>query len=115
MQDGGDPMSSDPPAFDDIVEGGWRIRFVMPPGRTCDDLPAPPQGIELVEIPARRVGAVRFSGVADDDRLADQEDRLRGWLSRQKERVEAEPEFAFYSSPMIPPLLRRSEVLIPLG
>lgn len=115
LQDGGDPMGSDPPVFDDMVEGGWRMRFVMPAGRTRDDLPAPPQAIELVEIPARRVGAVRFAGVADDDRLAEHEDRLRGWLSRREEPAEAEGEYAFYNSPMIPPPLRRSEVLIPLG
>ncbi|MEP6982258.1 MAG: heme-binding protein [Sphingomicrobium sp.] len=115
LQDGGDPMGSEPPVFDDMVEGGWRMRFVMPEGRTRSDLPEPPQKIELVEIPARRVGAVRFAGVADDSRLASHEDRLRGWLSRQDERVEAEPEYAFYNSPMIPPPLRRSEVLIPLG
>ena len=115
LQDGGDSMGSDPPVFDDSVEGGWRVRFVMPEGRTRGNLPEPPQAIELVEIPARRVGAVKFAGVADDHRLAEYEDRLRGWLSRRDERAEAEAEYAFYNSPMIPPPLRRSEVLIPLG
>jgi len=37
--------------------------------------------------------------------VAKHEDRLRGWLSRQEERVEAEAEYAFYNSPMIPPPL----------
>lgn len=96
LQDGGDPMGSDPPLFDDMVEGGWRMRFVMPEGRTRENLPKPPQEIELVEIPARRVGAVRFAGVADDDRLAEHENRLRGWLSRREDQVEAEAEYAFY-------------------
>lgn len=114
LQDGGNPMVSDPPVFDDMVEGGWRMRFVMPAGRSVHDLPKPPQAVELVEIPVRRVGAVRFGGVADDDRLAEHEDRLRGWLARQEVEAEAEPEYAFYNSPMIPPPLRRSEVLIPL-
>ncbi len=115
LQDGGDPMASDPPLFDDLVEGGWRVRFVMPEGREAEDLPEPPGDIELVELPARRVGAVRFSGTANDVRLADYQDRLRGWLSRQNEPTASEPEYAFYNSPMIPPPLRRSEVLIPLG
>jgi len=115
LQDAGDPMGSDPPLFDDMVEGGWRMRFVMPEGRTRGDLPEPPQPIELVEIPARRVAAVKFSGVADDARLAEQENRLRGWLAKRAERAEAEAEYAFYNSPMIPPPLRRTEVLIPLG
>ena len=42
MQDSGDPMASDPPLFDDELEGAWRTRFVMPSGRSADDLPDPP-------------------------------------------------------------------------
>ena len=114
MQDGGDPMASDPPLFDDQLEGAWRVRFVMPSGRDADDLPDPPEGVELVELPARRVGVVSFSGSPGDTDLAAQEDRLRGWLSRMNERAGAEPEYAFYNSPMIPPPLRRNEVWLPL-
>ena len=115
MQDGGNPMASDPPVFDDDVEGAWRVRFVMPDGRTADDLPEPPEEVSLIEVEPRKVGAARFSGVADDDRLQECEDRLRGWLARQGETPTAAAEYAFYNSPMIPPPLRRSEVIIPLS
>jgi len=116
LVDSGNPMTSDPPVFDDSVEGGWRVRFVMPEGRSASDLPPPPEGISIVELPERRVGAVRFSGVADDDRLVEHEERLRGWLERHGEAcLKIEPEYAFYNSPMIPPPLRRNEVLIALG
>jgi DNA gyrase inhibitor GyrI len=115
MQDAGDPMASDPPLFDDELEGAWRTRFVMPAGRTTDDLPDPPAGVELVEIPPRKVAVVSFAGLADDKLLAEQEDRLRGWLARRGETSEAEPEYAFYNSPMIPGPLRRNEVWLPLS
>lgn len=115
VQDAGDPMASDPPLFDDELEGAWRTRFVMPAGRSADDLPAPPPGIELVEIPPRKLAVVSFPGVADDRLLAEQEDRLRGWLARRGEVAEAEPEYAFYNSPMIPGPLRRNEVWLPLN
>ncbi|WP_114227533.1 MULTISPECIES: SOUL family heme-binding protein [Sphingomonas] len=116
FQDGGNPMASDPPVFDDAVEGGWRVRFVMPEGRSAADLPPPPTGIAIVELPERRVGAVRFSGVADDDKLLANEDALRGWLERHGEKaLPTEPEYAFYNSPMIPPPLRRNEVLLALS
>ena len=114
LLDAGNPMASEPPMFDDHVEGAWRVRFVMPAGRSEADLPEPPGEVELVQVPARRVGALRFSGVASDERLAEAEDQLRGWLVRRGERPQAEPEYAFYNSPMIPPPLRRNEVLIPL-
>ena len=113
MQDAGDPMGSDPPLFDDDLEGAWRTRFVMPAGR--DDLPEPPEGIELVELPPRKVAVVSFPGRAGDRLLAEQEDRLRGWLARNGEASEAEPEYAFYNSPMIPGPLRRNEVWLPLA
>ena len=115
MQDGGDPMASDPPLFDDGLEGAWRTRFVMPSGRTSDDLPDPPEGIDLIEIPARKVAVVSFSGRANDRLLAEQEDRLRGWLAKRGVKAGGEPEYAFYNSPMIPGPLRRNEVWLPLS
>ena len=114
-QDSGDPMASDPPLFDDELEGAWRTRFVMPAGRTSDDLPEPPAGVELVDLPPRKVAVVSFSGRADDPMLAEQEDRLRGWLARNGEKSAAEPEYAFYNSPLIPGPLRRNEVWLALG
>jgi len=115
MQDAGDPMASDPPLFDDELEGGWRTRFVMPDGREAGDLPTPPEGIVLVEIPARKVAVVSFAGRPGDIGLAEQEDRLRGWLARRGETSEAEPEYAFYNSPVIPGPLRRNEVWLALS
>ena len=115
MQDAGDPMASDPPLFDDELEGGWRTRFVMPDGREAKELPKPPEGIELVEIPPRKVAVVSFTGRPDDRELASQEDRLRGWLARRGETSEAEPEYAFYNSPVIPGPLRRNEVWLALS
>ena len=115
MQDGGDPMASDPPLFDDDLEGAWRTRFVMPQGRDADELPEPPEGIELVELPARKVGVVSFAGRANDRLLAEQEDRLRGWLAKRGVNAGGEPEYAFYNSPMIPGPLRRNEVWLALS
>lgn len=114
MQDTGDPMASDPPLFDDEVEGGWRARFVMPQGREPGDLPSPPGEVSLIMLPSRKVAVVSFSGRPDDRELAEQEDRLRGWLARMGEKSEAEPEYAFYNSPMIPGPLRRNEVWLAL-
>jgi len=115
MQDGGDPMASDPPLFDDDLEGAWRTRFVMPSGRNSDDLPDPPEGVELVELPARKMAVVSFAGRPNDRLLAEQEDRLRGWLSKRGMKAHGEPEYAFYNSPMIPGPLRRNEVWLPFS
>ena len=116
IQDGGDPMASDPPLFDDDLEGAaWRTRFVMPGGRSTDELPDPPEEIDLVELPPRKVAVVSFSGRATDRSLAEQEDSLRGWLAKRGVKSSAEPEYAFYNSPMIPGPLRRNEVWLALS
>jgi len=114
LQDAGNPMGQEPPLFDDAVgDSGWRVRLTLPGKR---DLPEPPRGVAIVEIPARRVGVATFHGTAHDDRLGEAEDRLRGWLERHGEKaLAAEPEYAFYNSPMIPPPLRRNEVLLALS
>jgi len=115
VQDGGDPMGSDPPLFDDDLEGAaWRTRFVLP-GRSADELPDPPEGVQLVELPPRKVAVVSFSGRATDAQLKEQEDRLRGWLAKRGERSNGEPEYAFYNSPLIPGPLRRNEVWLALS
>ncbi len=113
IQDSGDPMASDPPLFDDDLQGAWRTRFVMPAGR--QELPDPPAGVELVELPARKVAVVCFSGRWTDQLLREQEDRLRGWLAKRGEKSDGEPEYAFYNSPMIPGPLRRNEVWLALS
>jgi len=114
LQDGGDPMASDPPLFDDALEGAWRTRFIMPADRAVEALPRPSEGVAIARIPERRVAVVSFAGRATDQRLAEQEDRLRGWLARRGEQAGGEPEYAFYNSPMIPGPLRRNEVWLPL-
>jgi len=113
IQDSGDPMASDPPLFDDDLEGAWRSRLVMPAPR--DELPDPPEGVELVEVPARKVAVVSFSGRWTDALLKEQEDRLRGWLATRGLRAGGEAEYAFYNSPMIPGPLRRNEVWLTLS
>ena len=116
MQDGGAPMASDPPAFDDdVIDGGWRVRFVMPGGRTSADLPPAPEGVTLIDLPARKIAVVQFAGRPEDTDLAAEEDRLRGWLARRGETGAAEPEYAFYNSPPIPGPLRRNEIWLALS
>jgi hypothetical protein len=58
---------------------------------------------------------VSFSGRSTDRLLAEQEDRLRGWLAKRGERANGEPEYAFYNSPMMPGPLRRNEVWLSLS
>ena len=94
--------------------GSWRTRFVMPSQYTLDTLPEAPEDITLTQVPARRMASVRFNGNGSGEDLADMEGFLRRWMD-ENDLVAAGPaEFAFYDAPMVPPPLRRNEVLIPV-
>lgn len=92
--------------------GEWRMRFVMPSRFTMATLPTPPSDIALIEVPARRVAAVRFSGYASDADLAIMEAMLAEWIEAEGLSAAGEFEYAFYDAPMVPPQRRRNEVLI---
>lgn len=96
-------------------EGALRVRFVMPAIWTRATLPAPNQGVEIDELPARRVAVIRFGGRVDDALLARKEAELRDWMATQG-LVAAQPaEQAYYNSPATPGPLRRNEVLIQIA
>jgi len=104
------PVLSDPAG-----EAGWRTRFLMPASFTRQTLPAAPAGVTIVEIPARRVAATRFAGMAGDQTLEAEEAALRRWISDNDLIVQGPAEHAFYNSPMIPGPLRRNEIWIPVA
>ena len=94
---------------------GWRVRFFLPPSYTLDTAPLPTNpAVELIEVPARRVVAVRFSGWATEDALEDQLARLETYAADNGLTPAGDPVFAQYNSPFVLPFLRRNEFLWPL-
>ena len=96
----------------------WSIRFIMPSEYSLDTLPKPVgEDVRLVTAPAQRRAAVRFSGVATDELIAEKEADLRDWLSDRGIDPLGPPTYAYYNDPFTPGFLRRNEVLfdIPNG
>lgn len=113
---GGENIAMTAPVIQQATgEGAWRMRFVMPSQYTLATLPPAPADIALTAVPARRIAAVRFSGNGGAGDLAAREAQLRRWLAGQGVAPVGEAEFAFYDAPMVPGLLRRNEVLIPVA
>ncbi|WP_115367449.1 SOUL family heme-binding protein [Alteripontixanthobacter maritimus] len=94
--------------------GEWRTRFVMPGKYTAETLPETPSDIAIDTVPGRRMAAIRFSGSPSSDDLAKQEARLREWLGTRGLDTGGAAEYAFYDAPMVPPPMRRNEVMIPV-
>ena len=93
----------------------WVVSFIMPSGRTLEDLPVPTGSVRLSDIPPRRVAAIRFSGRWTDARFAAAEDRLNAWLSTNGLTASGPTQYAYYNDPFTPPFLRRNEVQIEIS
>jgi len=102
------------PVTQTAAEGQWRVRFLMPAGRSRADLPSPAGDVRLVDLPAQRMAAIRFSGRWSDAAFAGAEARLDAWLAAEGLTPAGPPTFAYYNDPFTPSFLRRNEVLIPL-
>ena len=116
MQDQGAEIAMTSPVMQDgdNTAGSWRTRFVMPAEYTMETLPTPPEDITLTEVPSRKVAAIRFSGRGSTADLSNKEIELRNWIAEQGLTPAGPEEFAFYDAPMVPPPLRRNEVIIPV-
>jgi len=104
-----------PVLADRTERGQWRTRFVMPARYTLQALPEPAAGVQTTTIPARRLGAIRFSGTAGDEAIADHERQLRVWLAEHGHEASGPAEYAYYNSPFVAPPLRHNEVLVPVS
>jgi hypothetical protein len=92
---------------------GYRLPFVMPSKYTLQTLPKPADPrVTLREIPAQKVAAVRFSKFSTEATVASQTALLQSWMTQQGLTAMGKPQFARYDPPFVPPLLRRSEILI---
>ncbi|MFZ2620221.1 MAG: heme-binding protein [Alphaproteobacteria bacterium] len=93
--------------------GLWHVRFIMPSQYSMQSIPQPKNtAVKLVEVPAKRVAALRFSGRPSEADLAEKNTLLQGFIT-QKGLVSAAPAtYAFYNPPWTLPFLRRNEVLM---
>jgi hypothetical protein len=94
-------------------DGGWVMTFMMPSRYALEDLPMPKDPrVSLEPVPAKIVGAIRFSG---QRRNQDKLRQLSEWLAGQAGyEISGQPAFAGYDPPWTLPFLRRNEIHIGL-
>jgi hypothetical protein len=108
----GETIAMTAPVTQSGSDGAWTIRFMMPKDYTLKTLPKPNDTrIRFVEIPARRVAVLRFSGFWSDGNLAEHRDELKALLVARHLKPRGEPSFAFYDPPWQPFFWRRNEIL----
>ena len=90
----------------------WSVRFIMPEGYDVASLPKPATGdVRLLELPAAKRIAIRFSGVATDELIETHAGELLAWAAAQGLKIDPVPTIAYYNDPFTPGFLRRNEVL----
>jgi len=94
----------------------WRVAFIMPSEYTMDTLPKPNNpAVELKEVPAKRFGVIRFSGMGDQGSLDRHTEELQAFLKARNLTFLSPPTYAFYNPPWTLPFMRRNEVLIEIA
>jgi len=79
------------------ADQSWLIRFVMPSKYTLETLPkAAGEDVRLLELPAARRAAIRFSGVVTDALIAQNEASLRAWLVQRAIAIQGVATYAYY-------------------
>lgn len=74
------------------------------------------QGVEVVEIPERRVASLGARGSYSAANFAATRDELLAWLGARADVVATGPAYAVYwNGPFVPGFLKRFEVHIPVG
>lgn len=89
------------------------IAFVMPQSYSLASLPTPSDPrVKLVEVPEKKVAALRFSWFRTSDRIEKMEAKLLAALARDNIEVVGTPSYAGYNAPWTPPWMTRNEVLV---
>jgi hypothetical protein len=104
------PMSV--PVTQQKIDDSWKIRFMLTEASDLDDLSQPNNPlIKLLSIPRKEIAAIRFSGIANDEKLQKYTTQLRAFADSHQWPLDDRPILAFYNPPWTLPFLRRNEVL----
>jgi len=91
--------------------GSYLVQFVLPKGVTLATAPEPiDPRVTVREVPASRVGVIRYSGFWSEANYAEHLARLRTVLKTAGLNATGEPVFSRYNPPFMPWFLRRNEI-----
>lgn len=97
------------------AENGSVIRFFMPSKWTMDTLPTPKDDrVRLVTVPPETVAVLRFSGDRSPKAVAARTGELLNALQDNGIEPRGDAEAWFYDPPWTLPMVRRSEIAVPV-
>ena len=112
----GEKIAMTAPVGQQAVGERWIVSFMMPAPYTLETLPKPiDPAVTLRAVPARRLAAIRYSGLWREEAYLHNKAALESWLEKKGYTAIAEPVWARYNAPFSLWFLRRNEVLIPVA
>ncbi len=91
----------------------WLVRFSIPEKYTLKTVPKPNDArVELLEIPARKMAVLRFSGRAEPELVQQKMAALQLLVKDGGFIADGEPILAQYNPPWTPSFMRRNEVML---
>ncbi len=116
QQQGSQKIAMTAPVTQQSDGNTWKVRFIMPSNWSLETLPAPSDPrVTLKPVPAKRMLAIRFSGLAGDGVISEKADELRKYASSRNLAIVGEALLAFYNPPWTLPFFRRNEVMFELA
>lgn len=101
------------PVIDTLEGQASTTSFVMPRQFSMKDLPMPNDpALQLGEIKARQVAAIRFSGTISTRELDKRMAELQEWMEEKGFRPVGAMALARYNAPYVPPFARRNELMV---
>lgn len=111
----GEEIKMTAPVGQQRFQGRWVVSFMMPASYTLETLPVPEDpNVTLRQVPARRMAAVRYSGLWSEKNYLRYKMELESWIHKRGLTIVGDPVWARYNSPFTPWFLRRNEILIPV-
>jgi effector-binding domain-containing protein len=101
------------PVMQQSLDGKWQVRFVMHKNYDMNTLPKPvDDNITIKKIIEKKYAVIRFSGIGNDESLAQNLSELNRYILSNGLRPLSEPAYAFFNPPWTLPMLRRNEIMI---
>ncbi len=100
----------------DDGSAGWTTTFLLPVEMSVENAPAPiDQRVRVIELPERRVAAIRFPGEPSEAAMREQASKLDFWLASRDIAHKGDFTMTGNTAPWLPSAWRENEVVVTLN
>jgi hypothetical protein len=115
QESAGEKIAMTAPVEQQPAQDRWVVSFTMPASFALETLPEPGDPrVTLRQVPARRMAALRYSGLWTESSYLRHKMELESWVREKGLRTAGDPVWARYNPPFAPWFLRRNEILVPV-